>query len=210
MTNEQKAPYLNNQHIEKRAKDFLEQYHASGGIPIPIENIIEFDLELDIIPIPGLKRAFDVEAWISRDLKSITVDEACILKYPNRYRFSLAHELGHIFLHPSVFASANYENIEEYKLFQENIDPIEYSNLEWQANLFAALTLVPTKALKEKFDEGCKLLTQAGYSSLEDLIESQNFPQFVSTWMAKQFEVSAQVIIRRLKRERLIDPNYYF
>jgi hypothetical protein len=36
------------------AEDFLATYHPDLDLPIPIEEIIEIDLELDIVPMPGL------------------------------------------------------------------------------------------------------------------------------------------------------------
>jgi len=73
------AEWMTTDEINEIAKEFLKHYHKSMQIPIPIEEIIEFDLEIDIIPIPGLKHDFtesnlDIDGFISSDFQSITID----------------------------------------------------------------------------------------------------------------------------------------
>ena len=41
---------------------------------MPIEEIVEFDLGLDVVPLPNLHRDFQIESWLSHDTKSIFVD----------------------------------------------------------------------------------------------------------------------------------------
>ncbi len=43
--------------IKAKAEAFLRQYHPANALPIPIEEIIDNQLKIDIIPIPGLKKA---------------------------------------------------------------------------------------------------------------------------------------------------------
>ena len=71
--------------INERAESFLESYHSSDEIPIPIEEIIEFKLKMDIIPIPGLKEALrrdnlDIDGFISTDFKLNRTKLLLILK----------------------------------------------------------------------------------------------------------------------------------
>jgi hypothetical protein len=67
-------PFLSYDDLRRRARDFLHTYHPSGTIPVPIEEIVEFEYEIDIIPVPGLHNAFEVDGFISSNLKAITVD----------------------------------------------------------------------------------------------------------------------------------------
>jgi hypothetical protein len=90
-----RAPKLRYEDIRRRADDFLATYHPSRALPIPVEEIIDLRLRVNIVPVLGLRQAFDVEAFTSSDCTEITVDEAIYNKQPHRYRFSLAHELGH-------------------------------------------------------------------------------------------------------------------
>jgi hypothetical protein len=68
------APYLPYDKLRVVAADFHEQHHPSGEIPIPIERIIEFRFQLDIVPVPGIQDEFDVDAYITSDLREIRVD----------------------------------------------------------------------------------------------------------------------------------------
>ena len=90
-----KAPYLPYDTLRPRADAFLRQYHPDRTLPVPIELIVERDFGIEIVPMPGLQYGFDTVAFISRDLTEIRVDEDVFKSRPNRYRFSLAHELAH-------------------------------------------------------------------------------------------------------------------
>ena len=90
-----KAPFIPKDELVRQAEAFLAGYHASRKLPVPIEEIVEFGLGLDIVPVPGLQSSFDVVAYITRDCKEIRVDQYVLESRENRYRFSLAHEVGH-------------------------------------------------------------------------------------------------------------------
>src|SRR3990172_7989294 len=93
------VPHLSYDALRRRAHDFLQTHHPKGTIPIPIEEIIEFNFQVDIVPVPGLQDAFEVDGFISSDLKTITVDAFIYDRRPGHYRFTLAHELAHAVLH---------------------------------------------------------------------------------------------------------------
>ena len=57
------------------AEDFLAQHHPEKTIPVPVEEIIEFRLGLNIIPMPGLRRFFDIDGYVSKSLHDISVDQ---------------------------------------------------------------------------------------------------------------------------------------
>jgi hypothetical protein len=60
--------------IARVAEEFLTAHHPSGELPIPIEEIIEFDCAIDIVPVPGLLSDLDIDAFMTADLKEIRVD----------------------------------------------------------------------------------------------------------------------------------------
>ena len=97
------APFLPYDKLRIVATNFLSQHHASGEIPIPIEKIVEFKLQLDIVPVPGLQDEFDVDAFLTNDLTEIRVDQFIQRQRPARYRFSLAHEVAHLLIHQDIF-----------------------------------------------------------------------------------------------------------
>jgi hypothetical protein len=72
--NDIQAPVLSYEEIRRRADDFLATYHPSRKPPVPIEEIIEFRLRINIVPVAGLRRAFDIDAFTSSDCTEIIVD----------------------------------------------------------------------------------------------------------------------------------------
>jgi hypothetical protein len=53
---------------------FLEAHHPSKVPPVPIEEIVEFSLGMDVVPLPNLYRDFQIESWLSHDTRTIFVD----------------------------------------------------------------------------------------------------------------------------------------
>jgi len=70
-----KAPYLTYRDVGKYAEDFLTKYHPALELPIPIEWIIEFNLGLNIVPIPYLYKTFKQSGFLSANRKIIFIDE---------------------------------------------------------------------------------------------------------------------------------------
>jgi hypothetical protein len=138
MANEVIAPFLSYEDINHRADEFLMQHGRCGTLPVDIEALAEFDLGLDIFPFPHLQETFDVEGFISGDLTTIYVDEFIYYQRPTRYRFSIAHEVGHYVFHSDLMAAIHPQNIADWKGFVLGIDEEAYGWLEYQAYTFAA------------------------------------------------------------------------
>lgn len=64
-------PHYSYEDLRKKADEFLREHYPSGEIPIPIEEIVEFDFNVNIVPVLGLQREFEVEGFTSGDLKNI-------------------------------------------------------------------------------------------------------------------------------------------
>ena len=92
-------PYWKNSEILGTADEFLYKFHSTRSIPIPIETILEADLGIQIIPLLGIKERYGIEGWLSMDGAEIVVDDVTMDRFPARYNFTLAHELGHFLLH---------------------------------------------------------------------------------------------------------------
>src|SRR5579871_4472789 len=146
------APFLPYEKLRSVADAFLKQHHPSGDLPIPIERIVEFKLGLDIVPVPGLQDGFDIDAFITNDLTEIRVDDFIQQKRPARYRFSLAHEVGHLLIHKDVLSELKFSTIKEWKEAFLAIPEEEYGWIEWQAYCLAGLILVPGPPLKALFE----------------------------------------------------------
>lgn len=168
MTNDMTAPVLSYEDINSRAEEFLKEHERGARLPVDIEAIAEFDLGLNIFPFPRLQETFDVEGFISGDLTVIYVDEFIYYQRPARYRFTIAHEVGHYIFHADLMALVHPQSVSEWKNFVLGIDEEAYDWLEYQAYTFAGAVLVPRPALKESF-------TRESYSP-RALASSRTFP----------------------------------
>jgi len=108
-------PFFKNDELKQKAHEFRSKYWGDS-IPVDIEQIIEFKLSINIIPVPGLYRKCNAYALISSDWQTIYVDndnysdDRCY----NRLRFSLAHEIGHFVLHQDLYTSFNIQSMDDF------------------------------------------------------------------------------------------------
>src|SRR3990167_7014495 len=151
-----KIPIYSYDVLCKKADDFLRTNNPSAAIPVPIEEIVEFEFNINIVPILGLQREFEVEGFTSSDLKNIYVDEYVYTNYLKRYRFTLAHEIGHIVLHRNLYRTNRFSSIAEWKEFINSMTEEEHGWLEYQGYAFAGLNLVPRENLIKQTNERVK------------------------------------------------------
>ena len=187
--------------ISRKAEEFLKKYHPSLSPPVPIEEIIEFQFHIDIVPLHGLHRAFEVDGFTSNDLTTISVDAFVQESRPGRYRFTLAHEIGHVVLHRDFFLQHTFSSIAEWKEFSQSISPRDYGVIEWQAYQFAGFILVPPKVLRAAYNDAIELARNKGI--LRGKYIEPVARQYVANWLAKKFVVSSEVIERCMVRDRL-------
>jgi Zn-dependent peptidase ImmA (M78 family) len=167
---------------------------------VPIEEIAEFRFRLDIVPVPGLQDGFDVDAYLTSDLKEIRVDRFIQENRLNRYRFSIAHELAHLVVHQDVFKAMRFSTIQEWKVAMQSIPEDQYGYIEWQAYSLAGLILVPPVPLMALFKDKVKEAKVAGI----DLYEmDERLQKSVTSHLGKYFEVSSEVVARRMKADKL-------
>ena len=199
------APILSYDDINKRAEDLLREYKRNKILPVDIEAIAEFNLGLNIFPFPNLQQTFDIEGFISGDLNVIYVDEFIYYQRPARYRFTLAHEIGHYVFHSDLIASFHPQGVADWSKFVLGIDEETYGWLEWQAYSFAAAVLVPRVSLKQNFRKELKLLQpkidfirSKGLSveSSQDYIVNA-----IATKLIGIYDVSADVLNKRILKE---------
>nr|WP_276510246.1 ImmA/IrrE family metallo-endopeptidase [Longimicrobium terrae] len=128
----------------------------------------------------------------------IAADKAAWSANTNRYRFTLAHELGHRILHPDFLSSAAYRTESEYLAFQRSLLEADLRRYEWQANCFAGNILLPAEPLAEQVREGISVLRPAGHAL--DLCELHDCER-LARWIATQARVSLDVVMRRATEE---------
>lgn len=198
-----KAPYISRDELVRRAEAFLRQHHPSRDLPVPIEKIVEFGFGIDIVPVPGLQSSFDVVAYITRDRKEIRVDQYVFESREKRYRFSLAHEMGHFVLHPELFEYLHFDNIAAWKkAITDSIPENEYRFLEWHANCFAGLVLVPQAELVAAFEAWRGKLARLGLN-LEE--QGDGVWDALEEYIGREFVASADVIHKRLEFDGLLE-----
>lgn len=194
------APFFRYEDLRRYAEAFLSEHHPSQQIPVPIEHIIEFRFGIDIVPVPGLVN-FDTVAYISHDLTEIRVDEFVYYHRPNRYRFSLAHEVGHRVLHADVYRQIAFSDVASWKRVMTNVISVEqHRYLEWHANSFAGLVLVPATELRKAFFD-CVEKGQAHEIDFDE--PGTGARELAEGHLAGIFEVSAEVIHKRIEFDGL-------
>ena len=199
-------PWLNSQELRRQADEFLSLHYPSLNIPIPIELIVE-RAGIDIVPVPGLRDRFEVDAVTNVGGHTIWVDRWLSEERENRYRFTLAHEMGHIQLHSPVFrnllrSNASFERCADVLL---NLPHDVLIRIEYQAKAFAGLVLVPRGALAERL-EGAMPFARGLYRRA---IKAGMRPDSAAppAWeglcetISASFSVSSEVIRRRLEFE---------
>jgi len=127
--------------IELEAEKILD----SSGIkttPIPVESIAKkYNIKISRSPskeFSGLLIRKDGESLIG-----VSSSEP-----PARQRFTIAHELGHYFLHPKKKTFVDY--------YRDNKKNLIRKPWEVQANMFAAAILMPRKYLEKDFTQLAK------------------------------------------------------
>lgn len=198
-------PRLSYEDLRMRADAILRTHHPGLAIPITIEHIVEFGFGINVMPLPGLQTIHGIDAFTSRDLRTVVVDQSVLeSRSPNRYRFSLAHELAHVVLHAEMFAQITFTSVAEWKRVIASISESDWSWLEWQAYNFAGLILVPREPLRDTLEDATQRAAEQGLDVRQDPEVAEGY---VYTWIGRQFEVSAQVIEKRLEKDGLWPPK---
>ena len=117
-----------------------------------------------------------------------------------RWRFTIAHELGHIILHSKQVLSSNIKAIEDYfddEIVENiNISDKTIARMETQANLFASHLLIPQHyfelAYKELFDEtGAR---NYPYLTIDNQPCNISLSNYILTNLSNKFNVSKTAI----------------
>jgi len=194
----QKHQYLSYKKIGQMADEFLNNYHPSLSLPIPIEEIAEQKLKLKIIQKMNLKNDYDADRFLTSDLTTIFLDFNMYLKYEGRTRFTIAHEIGHLVLHKEVFQKLNINSVEKLNSISTKLTDEEYGWLEYQAYSFASQVLVPKELLINQLKKRLgRIPSREPLEILSPVV--QDLPEI--------FKVSDAVILRRLQKEEIIKSN---
>ncbi|KAF0221493.1 MAG: hypothetical protein FD174_262 [Geobacteraceae bacterium] len=202
------VPFLTNDQISDATLRFLSQYHPEDTIPVPIEEIVELQLHLDIVPTPELQRKFQIDGFLSRDFKSIYVDDFVQSSRPTRYRYTLAHEVGHLYLHRELLEGmVNFNSVAEWQEFVKGMFGRDRDYMEYQGYAFAGYVLVPKHHIEREFLTCLPEIESQLSQAKEAGISRTAYLDFAVGAMASKlggiFDVSAEVIERRIKADGL-------
>lgn len=167
-----KVRYLSEDEIEKEAEQLLAEYTETAGaafkLPVPVEEITTYHLALrlgfanlhETLRIPMLRDQPDILGAIWVDTEAVLIDRSLDPKrnpsMAGRYRFSVAHEIGHWRLHRSyVTKDAN-----QASLFDGSPEPTVICRssqakepIEWQADFFGSCLLMPRHWVHKEWQE---------------------------------------------------------
>ncbi|MFA5820244.1 MAG: ImmA/IrrE family metallo-endopeptidase [Bacteroidales bacterium] len=146
---------LSREKIQDIAEEFRKEYVFDNSLPVDIEHVIEATMGINIIPVESLQKTCDMEGFISKDFKTIYVDEGLYIddRYYKRVRFTIAHEIGHLVLHRSSIDGVKFNNETDWISFRMGINNETLGWFETQASEFAGRLLVPIDQLMESFRE---------------------------------------------------------
>ncbi|MCK9275032.1 MAG: ImmA/IrrE family metallo-endopeptidase [Syntrophales bacterium] len=198
------APYLKYVDVTQEVESFLQIYHPSRTIPIPVEEIIDLQLKINIYPFPRLYKDFGLNGFLSCDRSTIYVDEYQYEQFYEKYRYTLAHELGHFVLHKNLYENFNFENAIQYVEWRESMSPNDIDWFEKHADWFAEQLLVPANALTDACQNIINIY-QHVYQKYKD--SPDDFWSYASSEIARSFDVNQPVVEVRIKREKL---NYSY
>lgn len=144
--------FMDDEEIHHRAEEFRNEYLESPDlVPVPIEEIVEITLGIELKIIPELKTSTDIDGFLSRDFKEMYIDENIYNnpKMLKRLRFTYAHELGHFAIHKPIIEGIEINSEDEWIEFRTGLSEYDLSRFEYQAYEFAGRLLVPRNALVE-------------------------------------------------------------
>ena len=182
-----KINFISNREIKNKADDFRLKFWGNK-VPVGVEKIIEIKLKIDIIPIPEMLNQCGMDAQITSDFSAIYVDQKSYENNTTRFRFSLAHELGHFVLHKKFYDGLEISDLEDVMDFINNINLKEYGHLETQANKFASYFLLPREHLAKVREKTLKEMAKGHDISKFD---EKTVNSYLAEYVAPEFSVSS-------------------
>ena len=225
------VPYLPEVRIERDADALVAEYAHRRGTPItgpvPVEDILELHLGLTFA-IEDLTALFGTDGvlgaiWFNEQLVRIDtrLDPSENPSRLGRYRFTLAHEIGHWRLHRSYYR----EDPAQAALFDGRGQPAfvcragDKIPVEWQADTYASYLLMPKSLVVAAWKEWRGNLEPVVLGDLPSVTVSDGrdpanatLDRFSKT-LAERFEVSAEAMRIRLEKLGLLlreRPNTLF
>ncbi len=171
--------------VNALAESFAARYNPEGVAPFPFENILNDrkDLVMYVAPLED-EAVSGAISFQSVEKKFTIVINEC--KSAARRHFTIAHELGHYFLHQDLICREEVvvdgDDSLRHNAVLYRLEGAEYSRVETEANNFAATLLMP------------EVLVRRAWEQLKSIEEC-----------ARVFQVSATAMSIRLERVGLLN-----
>lgn len=179
--------------IRATADAYLRRYAPDRGLVVDIEMVVDCRLGIDIVPVPGLERQFLIDGLYDLYQRQFYVDADECRRKTNRYRFTLAHELGHLALHAEHLQTIQASPAEYLRLLSE-VPSSVYTRLEREASSFAGLFLLPASSLRSLLREVRTVLPNAVRDDGSIAVSALNE---VTDHIGRRAGVSRQVVLIR-------------
>lgn len=158
------------------AIDLLKSHNIRSS-PVPVDKIAKaMGVQLKFSPLDDELSGM---VFIKEGTPIIGVNS---LHHPNRQRFTIAHELGHLVMHRNILENEVHVDKQFKILMRDNLASSGTDNIEIEANKFAAELLLPSFLLDE-------LLSKEFDIEDEGPLEA----------LAKKFKVSKQMLEYRIR-----------
>jgi len=191
----------NHQEIDlEKICDFLAQYHN-------VTFLYEEDLGVD-------SSGREILGKISTETMTVYISNS-LEKNSHRWRYTVAHELGHLILHrrldlPSIIGT-HLETEQNFSWYSKTRQSDVVKRLEWQANTFASSLLLPREGVFNIVIDSLKKMGVQKFSHGVIFVDEQqcNIQPFLEilSRISNAFNASKTVVEYRLAQLRILNDN---
>lgn len=202
-----KCPYIENEVIEDKALKVLNDLQITETQLLSEEDFLLSITKDQKLKLVTVEMGSEFCGEYSHTEMKIYLNESLYFTNPARARFTLAHELGHHFLHKHILEQQSYRALDDdssIELVGVDNDQVRY--FESQANKFASYLLMPGAMVQQfarvVFKElGIRedyVYSDDQFFAGEGCVNRENAKKVVER-VAKHFKVSKEVARLRLK-----------
>ena len=178
-----KVPYIRNSEIRRIIDDqiALACSYTYYQLPLDIEDFVEVKLGIPLCIVPLNK---NILGYADMENQAICIN-SMIEDQPQRFRFTIAHELGHITLHRNLVKQNGF-NLNAFNHLEPQTE--NEKRIEYQANTYAGEILIPSRYLDDLYSKGGEKWGVDG--SYKDNKIANQPPLAIIRTIAKDCEVS--------------------
>lgn len=208
-------PFFYKNELDKAAEelvvDFIIKHHGSFFLPIDTEDLLklieqhtqDLDVYADLSGYGG--KVEGLTKFISGQLPLVQISEDLSVNpaKENRYRTTLAHEFGHVYLHDFLFQEGLYlsgtNQTNQIVCRDVTITHSTQSDwLEWQAYYFGSALLMPKSILIDCVVQWLTEFKTQGHT------DEESIPVLLVSKVAQAFQVSRDAARVRLSQVEIL------